>query len=267
MQPETAGCQNRVRRVTSQSPTAAVLLIGDEILSGRTKDKNLGYIADYLSAMGIDLKEARIVPDIEAEIVAAVNALRTRYTYLFTTGGIGPTHDDITADSVGRAFGVPVEHHPDAMATLLAYFKEIGREPNEARLRMARVPRGAVLIDNPVSKAPGFQIENVFVMAGIPKIMQTMMEQIAPRLTRGVAMESRSITVEGGEGDIAKPLGEIQNRYPDVIIGSYPFEGRSGFAAQLVLRSRDTAALEQAEAEVKEMAETLTASGKARGWS
>jgi molybdenum cofactor synthesis domain-containing protein len=243
------------------------LLIGDEILSGRTKDKNLGYIADYLTALGIDLREARVVPDIEEEIAAAVNALRSRYTYLFTTGGIGPTHDDITADSVGKAFGVPVDHHPDAVATLLAYFKEIGREPNEARMRMARVPQGATLIENPVSRAPGFQMDNVFVMAGIPKIMQAMMDQIAPRLTRGVTMESRAVTVEGGEGDIAKPLGEIQARYPQVIIGSYPFEGKAGFAAQLVLRSRDPEALAAAVTEVRAMAEALTAAGKARGWS
>ncbi len=265
--PEMSGCHYRARRLTTQSPTAAVLLIGDEILSGRTKDKNLGYIADYLTALGIDLREARVVADVEDEIVAAVNALRSRYTYVFTTGGIGPTHDDITADSIGKAFGLPVEHHPDAMATLLAYFKEIGREPNEARLSMARVPQGAVLIDNPVSKAPGFQIGNVFVMAGIPKIMQAMMEHVAPRLTRGVAMQSSTVTVQGGEGDIAKPLGEIQSRYPNVIIGSYPFEGQSGFAAQLVLRSREPEALAAALAEVQAMAQALTAAGKARGWS
>lgn len=250
-----------------ESPTAAVLLIGDEILSGRTKDKNLGYIADYLTAMGIDLKEARIVPDIEEEIVTAVNALRARYTYVFTTGGIGPTHDDITADSIGKAFGVSVDHHPDAVALLLAYFKEMGREPNEARMRMARVPKGAILIDNPVSKAPGFQIGNVFVTAGVPKIMQTMMDQIAPRLTRGVIMESRAVSVLGGEGDIAKPLADIQARYRQVIIGSYPFESSSGFAANLVLRSRDVAALDAALAEVKAMANALTEAGKARGWT
>ncbi len=249
------------------APTAAILLIGDEILSGRTKDKNLGYIADCLTALGIDLKEARIVPDVEAEIVAAVNALRTRYTYLFTTGGIGPTHDDITADSVAKAFGVSVEPHPEAVKLLLSWFKEIGREPNEARMRMARVPRGATLIDNPVSKAPGFQIANVFVMAGIPKVMNAMMEQVVPRLTGGVPMQSLPVTIEGGEGDIAKPLKEIQERYPEVIIGSYPFEGRSGFAATIVLRSRDEAALQAAADEVRTMAETLTARGQARGWS
>jgi molybdenum cofactor synthesis domain-containing protein len=247
-------------------PTAAVLLIGDEILSGRTKDRNLGYIADYLTALGIDLKEARIVPDVEEEIVAAVNALRSRYTYLFTTGGIGPTHDDITADAVAKAFGVGIGHHPDAVRILKDYFASIGREANEARMRMARAPDGASLIENKVSKAPGFRIGNVFVMAGIPKVMQAMMEAIASSLARGVPMQSRAVTVLGGEGDIAGPLGEIQSRHPAVIIGSYPFEGQSGFCANLVLRSRDDAALAAALSEVETMAETLTASGKARGW-
>ena len=252
--------------MTAAVPTAAVLLIGDEILSGRTKDKNLGFIADYLTALGIDLKEARAVPDIEAEIVAALNALRARYTYVFTTGGIGPTHDDITADAVGKAFGVPVEHDPDAVSILLAHFKSIGREPNEARMRMARVPQGATLIENPVSRAPGFRIGNVFVMAGIPKVMQAMLEAAAPQLSRGVPMASRAITVQSGEGDLAKPLGEIQARYPLVIIGSYPFESPTGFAANLVLRSRDQAALAAATEDVIAMAEALTKEGKARGW-
>ncbi|CAN5132500.1 competence/damage-inducible protein A [soil metagenome] len=251
----------------SDAPTAAVLLIGDEILSGRTKDKNLGFIADYLTALGIDLKEARIVPDIEAEIVAAVNALRWRYTYVFTTGGIGPTHDDITADAVGKAFNVPVGHDPQAVEILLSHFKAIGREPNEARLRMARVPQGAILIDNPVSKAPGFQIGNVFVMAGIPKIMQAMMEALSPRLHHGTPVISRSVTVGGGEGDVAKPLGDIQAQYPAVVIGSYPFEGPDGFSTTLVLRSRDETVLQQAFDAVKSLAAALTAEGKARNWS
>lgn len=248
-------------------PTAAVLLIGDEILSGRTKDKNLGYIADYLTAMGIDLKEARVVADIEEEIVAAVNALRSRYTYVFTTGGIGPTHDDITADAMARAFGVPIDHDPQAVEILLAYFKELGREPNEARMRMARVPKGATLIDNPVSKAPGFQIGNVFVMAGVPKIMNAMMDNLAPRLTRGVPMQSRIVEFRGGEGDAAKPLGDIQKAYPEVVIGSYPFQAPDGFATNLVLRSRDEGRLEEALAAVRAMAAQLTAEGKARGWT
>ena len=249
------------------APTAAVLLIGDEILSGRTKDKNLGFIADYLVGLGIDLKEARCVADDEDEIVAAVNALRTRYTYVFTTGGIGPTHDDITADALAKAFGVPIEHDPRAVDILTHYFKEIGREPNEARMRMARVPKGATLIENAVSKAPGFRIENVFVMAGVPKIMNAMMDAIAPTLEKGVPMQSRTVALQGGEGDVAKPLGEIQARYTDVFIGSYPFEGATGFATNLVVRSRNAEALAKAEAEVKAIAESLTKEGKARGWS
>jgi molybdenum cofactor synthesis domain-containing protein len=249
------------------APTAAVLLIGDEVLSGRTKDKNLGYIADYLAAMGIDLKEARVVADDEADIVAAVNALRKRYTYVFTTGGIGPTHDDITADAVGKAFGVPVEHDPRAVEILMDYFASIGREPNEARLRMARVPKGAMLIENKVSKAPGFRMENVHVMAGVPKVMQAMMEEVGATLTMGIPVQSRAINFQGGEGDVAKPLGDIQKRYPDVSIGSYPFESPTGFATNLVLRSRNVEGLEAAYQEVREAAEALFAEGKARGWS
>jgi molybdenum cofactor synthesis domain-containing protein len=248
-------------------PTAAVLLIGDEVLSGRTKDKNLGYIADYLNGLGIDLMEARVVADIEADIAAAVNALRLRYTYVFTTGGIGPTHDDITADSVARAFGVEIGHDPKAVEILLTYFKEIGREPNEARMRMARIPNGAVLIENPVSMAPGFQIDNVFVMAGVPRIMQAMLDEIAPRLAKGVPMQSRTVEFLGGEGDIAKPLGDIQDRFPAVVIGSYPFQAPDGFATNLVLRSRDPEALDAALAAVHVLATELTGQGKARGWS
>jgi len=253
--------------MTSAQPTAAVLLIGDEILSGRTKDKNLGFIADYVTALGIDLREARLVPDVEEEIVGALNALRHRYSYVFTTGGIGPTHDDITADAVAKAFGVPCEHDPRAVEILLAYFKEMGREPNEARMRMARMPKGATLIDNPVSRAPGFQMGNVFVMAGVPKIMNAMMEDVATRLTRGVPMTSRSVEFRGGEGDAAKPLGEIQKAFPGVVIGSYPFQAPDGFATNLVMRSRDEAALEQAYQAVCRMAQELTDQGKARGWA
>ena len=253
--------------MTSAQPTAAVLLIGDEILSGRTKDKNLGFIADYMTALGIDLREARLVPDVEEEIVAALNVLRQRYTYVFTTGGIGPTHDDITADAVARAFGVPCEHDPRAVEILLAYFKEMGREANEARMRMARMPRGASLIENLVSRAPGFQMGNVFVMAGVPKIMNAMMEDVASRLTRGVPMTSKTVEFRGGEGDATKPLGEIQKAYPSVVIGSYPFQAPDGFATNLVLRSRDEATLEQAYGDVCRMAQELTEQGKARGWS
>lgn len=249
------------------SPTAAVLLIGNEVLSGRTKDKNLGFIADYLSALGIDLLEARVVADDEADIVAAVNALRSRYTYLFTTGGIGPTHDDITADSIAAAFGVGISHHPEAAAILTKYYAETGRELNEARMRMARTPEGATLIENPVSKAPGFRMENVFVMAGVPKIMNAMMDQIAPQLTKGEIVLARTILFEGGEGDVAKPLKNIQDQFPTVAIGSYPFESPQGYCTNLVLRSRDGAALEAATLVVSTMAAALFAAGKCRGWS
>lgn len=247
--------------------SAAVLLIGDEILSGRTKDKNLGFIADFLTARGIDLKEARVVPDSEPEIVAAVNALRSRYTYVFTTGGIGPTHDDITADAVAKAFGVTIGHNPEAVRILEEHFRLMGREANEARMRMARIPEGGSLIDNPVSRAPGFQIGNVFVMAGIPKVFQAMLESVTPRLARGTPVQSRTLTVHGGEGDIAGPLKDIQQRNPGVVIGSYPFESAGTFGANLVLRARDGRALAAAYAEACAMAEQLVAIGKARGWS
>lgn len=251
----------------TQAPTAAVLLIGNEVLSGRTKDKNLGFIADYLSALGIDLMEARVVADDEADIVAAVNALRARYTYVFSTGGIGPTHDDITADCMAKAFGVGISHHREAVAILTAYFAEMGREANEARMRMARIPEGATLIYNPVSRAPGFRIGNVFVMAGVPKIMQAMMESLSVQLVKGDLVQSITIEFQGGEGDAAKPLGEIQSNFANVTIGSYPFESAQGYATNLVLRSRDQYALAKAALEVEMMAEALRVAGKARGWT
>src|ERR1700754_2584321 len=173
--------------------TAAILVIGDEILSGRTKDRNIGYIAEYLTNMGVELREARVVPDVEEEIVAALNALRTRYTYVFTTGGIGPTHDDITADAVAAAFGVSIDYHPEAMALMAARYKNPA-DFNEMRKRMARIPDTATLIKNSVSTAPGFQIGNVFVMAGVPMVMRAMLEELAPRLTRGAVVHA--VTVE-----------------------------------------------------------------------
>jgi molybdenum cofactor synthesis domain-containing protein len=263
-------CQKHVQFRRREMPTvmtAAVLLIGDEVLSGRTKDKNLGFIADYLTALGIDLKEARVVSDDESDIVAAVNALRSRYTYVFSTGGIGPTHDDITSDCMAQAFGVEISHHPEASEILLKHFAEIGREPNEARMRMARIPHGATLIYNSVSKAPGFRLENVFVMAGVPKVMNAMMDAIAPQLSGGIPVVSRTIRFEGGEGDIAKPLKEVQEQYPMLSLGSYPFESERGFNTNLVLRGRDLTALSAAFEAVKIAVEELVASGKARGWS
>lgn len=232
--------------------TAAVLVIGDEILSGRTKDKNIGYIAEYLTNIGIDLREVRVVADLEDDIVAAVNALRSRYDHVFTTGGIGPTHDDITADAIAKAFGVPIDVDPRAVALLL---ERIPRDQlNEARLRMARIPQGATLIENSVSKAPGFSIGNVHVMAGVPAIMQAMMDALASRLETGKRMHSRSLAAGLKEGDIAAPLGAIQADYPDVAIGSYPtFDPVTGFTTTLVLRARDEARLAAAEAAVSAM--------------
>lgn len=253
--------------MTTNPLTAAVLIIGDEILSGRTKDTNLGTIADWATAMGIDLKEARVVPDEEAEIVAAVNALRDRYTYVFTTGGIGPTHDDITADAVAKAFGVAIRHDPEAVRLLTQYYAEIGREANEARMRMARLPEGAVMIPNRISRAPGFRIGNVFVMAGVPKIMAVMLEEVGRMIEPGAPMRSMSIDVDTAEGDLAPPLKAIQERHPTVVIGSYPREEGGRFFSQIVLRSRDEAALKSAAAEVEAMAERLAEGGKAPAWT
>lgn len=232
--------------------TAAVLVIGDEILSGRTKDKNIGHVAERLTEVGVDLKEVRVVPDEEPEIVAAVNALRARYDYVFTTGGIGPTHDDITADAIAKAFGVSIDVDPRARAMLLEYIAE--KDLNEARLRMARIPAGADLVVNSVSKAPGFRLGNVYVMAGVPRIMHAMLEAIIPELRKGAPMLSRTVLANAKEGDIAAPLGEIAKRYPKAIIGSYPFLDEAGRPnTNLVVRARDAALLEQVADEVAAM--------------
>src|SRR6266404_6884974 len=193
--------------------TAALLVIGDEILSGRTKDKNIGYIAEYLTALGIDLKQVRVVGDEEGAIVEALNALRQRDSHVFTTGGIGPTHDDITADCVAKAFGVSIDVDPRARALLLTRIAE--KDLNEARLRMARIPKGADLILNKVSAAPGFRIGNVHVMAGVPTIMQAMLDEVAPTLKTGIKMLSESVRADLREGDIGGPLGEIAKAHPD----------------------------------------------------
>jgi molybdenum cofactor synthesis domain-containing protein len=244
---------------TDDLVTAALCIIGDEILSGRTKDKNIGYIADYLTAIGIQLMEVRIVPDEEAEIVAAVNALRSRYTYLFTTGGIGPTHDDITADSIAKAFGVGIDVDERAPAPMKAYFERRGVELTQARLRMARIPFGAELVENSVSIAPGFMLDNVIVMAGIPAIMHVMLDAATKYLKTGKKMLSAALDLHRPEGEIADMFGELQKRYPDVPMGSYPFmrEGKPG--TQLVLRSTDPSRLAQAENELKLQLAT-------RGW-
>jgi molybdenum cofactor synthesis domain-containing protein len=231
--------------------TAAVLVIGDEILSGRTKDKNIGFIAEYLTAIGIDLKEVRVVPDEEDEIVTALNALRKRYTYVFTTGGIGPTHDDITADSVAKAFGVSIDVDPRAVAL----FKERApqMELNEARLRMARIPKGADLVENKVSTAPGFKLDNVIVMAGVPSIMQAMLDAVSGTLKTGTKMLSETIKADAREGEIGTPLGEIAKANPDVILGSYPYFDGQGPNTNIVARGRDAQRLAAVKQAVEEM--------------
>jgi molybdenum cofactor synthesis domain-containing protein len=239
--------------------TAGVLVIGDEILSGRTKDKNIGFIAEYLTNIGIDLKEVRIVADDEADIVAALNALRARYTYVFTTGGIGPTHDDITADSVAKAFGVSIDHRPEVVERFRERYKNPG-ELNEARLRMTRIPADAELIQSATILAPGFRIDNVIVMAGVPSIMQAMMDIVAPTLQAGERMLSESVRGNCREGDIGTPLRAIAEAHPDTTIGSYPFLDENGKPnTSLVVRSRDQIKLTAAMDAVKAMLAGLRA--------
>ena len=239
--------------MTADIVTAAVLVIGDEILSGRTKDKNIGFIAEMCTVVGIDLKEVRIVSDDEPDIVAALNALRARYTYVFTTGGIGPTHDDITADCVAKAFGVPLDVHPEAVAILKERLAKTGGELNEARLRMARVPRGASLVANKVSGAPGFWMGNVITMAGIPAVMQGMMDEVLPKLKTGVKLLSETIRADAKEGDVGTDLGVIAKAHPDTVIGSYPFIDESGPNTNIVVRARDAEKLSTAKAAVERM--------------
>src|SRR3954464_953281 len=241
--------------------TAAVLVIGDEILSGRTQDSNSNTIARFLGALGIDLKEVRVVGGAEDEIIAALNALRARYTIVFTTGGIGPTHDDITADAVARAFGVGIGYHPEAYALLQARYPP--GEFNDMRKRMARIPQGAALVANPVSGAPGFHIGNVYVLAGVPMVMRAMMEQIAQELPGGVRLESITVEANIPEGTIAPGLAQLQKEHKDVAMGAYPFyrEGKQQpFGAQLVLRSRDRDALERAALALEDNLRILTPS-------
>jgi len=238
--------------------TAALLIIGNEILSGRTKDANLPFLAETLNGWGIELVEARVVPDIEAEIVAAVNALRARVDYLFTTGGIGPTHDDITAASVARAFDVPLERHGEAVRRLQAHYGDPALL-TEARLRMANVPQGGTLIDNPVSAAPGFQIGNVFVMAGVPKIMQAMLLGLEGRLTGGRPLLSRTVGAALPESQLAEDLARLQDRFPDIAIGSYPGFAGGRPSLSIVLRGRDQAPLDRAAEAVAEAMRRLGA--------
>ncbi len=241
----------------ANAPTAAVLVIGDEILSGRTKDRNIGFIADTLTDIGIDLLEVRIVGDREEAIVEAVRALSERYDFLLTSGGIGPTHDDITADSVAKAMGVPIDVDQRAVDLLLPFWKGRGIEPNESRLRMARIPEGATLILNSVSVAPGFRIQNVFVMAGVPAIMQAMMDEVVKMLPASAPVLSVTIEAGRGEGEIAVPAADVQKAFPDVRIGSYPYHDGKRFTTRLVLRSRDQEVLDAAKAALEKALSNL----------
>lgn len=229
--------------------TASLVIIGNEILSGRTQDKNLAHIAVRINEVGVRLMEVRVIPDIEDTIVHTINELRAKHDYVFTTGGIGPTHDDITSASIAKAFGVSIHRHPEAEAILRRHYTP--DMINEARLKMADVPQGAVLLDNPVSSAPGFRMGNVYVMAGVPKIMQAMLDAIIPELKGGAPMLSLSITINLPEGEIAEGLTEIQSRYPDIEIGSYPMYQKEGFSTTLVLRSTNPARNDAAGNEIR----------------
>jgi molybdenum cofactor synthesis domain-containing protein len=235
---------NETKRVT-----AALLIIGNEILSGRTVDANLPYLAAFLGKIGIRLMEVRVVPDIEAEIVDAVNTLRAKMDYVFTTGGIGPTHDDITAAAIAKAFGLELIRHPEAERRLIAFYPPEKR--TEARMKMAETPEGAELIDNPVSVAPGFIVENVHVMAGVPKIMQAMLDMVRPRLSGGALVSARTLVVFAGEGDMAAALGDIQGRYANVEIGSYPFFRMDKPGTSIVFRGDEVALIDAAFAELE----------------
>ena len=234
---------------------AALIIIGNEILSGRTKDKNLAYLAEWLNEIGIQLYEVRVIRDDEKEIIYCVNLLRKKFDYVFTTGGIGPTHDDITTESIAKAFDVELETNPEALKILQGYYKK--GDLNEARLKMTLLPKGAELVENPVTKAPGFKMDNVFVMAGIPSIMQGMLEGARVFLETGTKMSSKSIDVFMPESFVASELSQIQDNYDNVEIGSYPFNKDGKFGTSLVMRSADLVALDRCEIEVAEMIKKL----------
>ncbi|MDX8352651.1 competence/damage-inducible protein A [Cognatiyoonia sp. IB215182] len=235
------------------NPTAAMLVIGDEILSGRTRDANMHYLAGQLTEAGIDLKEVRVVSDDADAIIAATKALSAAYAHVFTSGGIGPTHDDITADCIAAAFETQIDVRDDARAILQAHYDRSGQELNASRLRMARIPDGATLIDNPVSAAPGFTLGNVHVMAGVPSVFQAMVASVLPTLTGGTPLVSRSLRVMRGEGDIAGPLGTFASDYSDLSVGSYPFQKDGIYGANVVVRGTDAARLDAAMAKLSEI--------------
>ncbi|WP_320201725.1 competence/damage-inducible protein A [Agrobacterium sp. rho-13.3] len=253
---------------TPSSPSsvvsAAMLAIGDELLSGRTKDKNIGHLADVLTMSGIDLKEVRIVPDEEPAIIEALNALRQRYDYVFTSGGIGPTHDDITADAVSAAFDLPCEHDAEALRLLGDMYRVREMDFTDARKRMARMPRGAKHITNPVSVAPGFIVENVYVMAGVPQVFQAMLDNVIPTLRTGAKIMSQALHSPYGEGDIGTPLTGVQKAHPGTSIGSYPKHDGQRFSTEIVVRARDAAALNAAAQDVAAMLEAIAQEKAAR---
>lgn len=229
-----------------ENPTAAMVVIGDEILSGRTQDKNMHFLAGELTAKGISLREARVVADDHATIVATVQELAAQHTHVFTSGGIGPTHDDITADAIADALGASIDVRADARALLQAHYDRNGTELNAARLRMARIPDGAALIDNPVSAAPGFSLQNVHVMAGVPAVFQAMVASLLPTLTGGAPLLSETLKVNRPEGELAGPLGHAAELFPDLSFGSYPFIRDGVYGAHLVVRGIDSARVAEA---------------------
>lgn len=237
------------------NPKAAMLVIGDEILSGRTRDSNMHHLAKELTRVGIDLAEARVVSDDAEAIIHAVRALSVRFDAVFTSGGIGPTHDDITAECVARAFDTPISIRDDARALLAAHYERAGAELNEARLRMARIPDGATLIDNPVSVAPGFTIGNVHVMAGVPAVFEAMVASVLPTLSGGSPLLSQSLRIERGEGEIAGPLADLAEAYPDLSIGSYPYVSNGIYGANIVIRGHDGAQVDAAMTRLSELFE------------
>lgn len=228
------------------NPTAAMIVIGDEILSGRTRDSNMHHLSGRLTETGIDLKEVRVIGDEVDTIVSAVRAMSASYDHVFTSGGIGPTHDDITANCIAAAFGVSIDVRDDARAILATHYARSGTELNEARLRMARIPEGASLIDNPVSAAPGFTLQNVHVMAGVPSVFQAMVQSVLPTLTGGAPLISKTLRIERGEGDIAGPLGALAVAFPDLSMGSYPFQKDGKYGAHIVIRGNDDAQIDDA---------------------
>jgi molybdenum cofactor synthesis domain-containing protein len=233
------------------NPTAAMLVIGDEILSGRTRDSNMHFLAGKLNEIGVDLKEVRMIGDENGAIIAAVQALSRAYDHVFTSGGIGPTHDDITADCIAAAFDLEIDVRDDARQILAEHYDKAGTELNAARLRMARIPDGASLIENPVSAAPGFKVENVHVMAGVPSVFQAMVASVLPTLSGGAPLISRTMRIERGEGDIAGPLGELANAFPLLSLGSYPFQKDGIYGAHIVIRGNDEAQIEDAMSRLK----------------